>query len=119
MSLSRSEADLLLRKYTGPEAPIVFVVLLSKSLAGARMHGRLSLGTDDNETRLTLTSEEDDSGLIVFPLGLCRFEYAGTLAAPPGLSDIANRRFEGVLKIISASGDRLSIYEPKSDVGTS
>jgi len=119
MSLSRSEADLLLRKYTGAEAPIVFVVLLSKSLAGARMHGRLSLNTDDNGVRIKLTSEHDDSGLIFFPLGLCRFEYAGTIAAPPGLSDIANRRFEGVLKIISASGDRLSIYEPKSDVGTS
>ncbi len=67
MSLSRSEADLLLRKYTGAEAPIVFVVLLSKSLAGARMHGRLSLNTDDNGVRIKLTSEHDDSGLIFFP----------------------------------------------------
>jgi len=119
MSLSRSEADLLLRKYTGPDAPIVFVVFLSKLLSGARMHGRLSLSTGDKGAVLTVKSEQDDSGLIVFPLGFCRFEYDGTLAALPGLSDIAKRRFEGVLKIIDTSGDRLSIYKPKPDVGTS
>jgi len=109
MALSRHDADLMLRKYLADDAPVVEVVLLSPSRI-AKVRGRLSLlGAD-----LVLTPEVESEEGIYFPLKAVRFEYADVPAGTDEQRAVLKERFEGVLSIISASGDRLYICEPKS-----
>jgi len=109
MSLSRYDAELILRRYLVLDASPVVAVLLSAERM-AKVPGRLSL----TGTELVLTPESPDVEPLSFRLDSVRFEYGD---APKGSeAEVAaiKERFEGVLSIISSSGDRLYIFEPKT-----
>lgn len=108
MNLSLEDAQLMINKYVAADAPSVVAVLLSSSRV-ARVTGRLSW----RETALIVTPEAVGEEEISFPVGIVRFKYADAPKAEDWQRAIIKDRFEGVLCIISASGDRLYIFEPK------
>jgi len=113
MSLSREEVDLMLRKYANAEAPSVAVILLSPSSTVLfRPFGGLSLTTRDNAAYVKITAENRDDAF--FRLDRFRAEYTAKPPLPAWASEADfNARFEGALSLISASGERLYIYERK------
>src|ERR1700739_2374335 len=113
MSLSRTDAELMLRKYLDPDGPCVLAVLLSPStMCGAKLLGRLVWG-DLLGMRLLLVTSEDGQTVFFSLDDRCRFEYTDSLPAPTWLRELSQRNFEGVLFIVNSSGDRLYIHEPR------
>jgi hypothetical protein len=110
MRLSLPDAQLMIDKYTSPDSPSIVAVLLSSSRV-AKVSGRLSW----RESLLLVTPEHAGEQGISFPAGVARFEYADAPTADDWQRSIIKERFEGVLCVISPSGDRLYIFEPKPE----
>jgi hypothetical protein len=112
MIVSRADADALLRKYTEPDAPLVLVLLISRSFAWTQMFGRLSLEGPMLRLMPELPSQFGDA--VGFPLDAVRFDYTDAPVGDQERRTFLKERFEGVLSIVHRSGDRLYIFEPKS-----
>jgi hypothetical protein len=110
MRLSRKDTELLLRKYAAPDASPVVAVLLSSSRI-AKVDGRLSLEPGERGLVIKVTPECGEG--ISFPLGLVRAVYTDTFPVSPEDEEALKARFEGALSLISNSGERLYILEPK------
>lgn len=111
MNLSAPEIDDLLHKYTCNDAPLVVALLLTDSVAWAQSFGRLS--RDADWLRLDPVSPSPHGDCLVFPLRGACFAYADNLPGTPAQRESLKKRFDGIITIVSPTGDRLFILEPR------
>jgi len=113
VNLSRQDAELVLRRYIASDAPPLAVILLSRSgTAIFRRCGRLSVATKNNALFLRIVAQNEDD--VFFPLERVRAQYAAKPPLPLWASESDfTSRFESSFCLVSASGERLYVYERK------